>query len=70
MTKKVKTSSYSFDKFCLKLASKWNMGGFNYSLDSLRGDKENRSKDILGRVYEYFLGQFASAEDEALEEEP
>jgi type I restriction enzyme M protein len=26
------------------------------------GDKENRSKDILGRAYEYFLGQFASAE--------
>ncbi len=26
------------------------------------GDKENRSKDILGRVYEYFLGLFASAE--------
>ena len=26
------------------------------------GNKENRSKDILGRVYEYFLGQFASAE--------
>jgi type I restriction enzyme M protein len=26
------------------------------------GDPENRSKDILGRVYEYFLGQFASAE--------
>ncbi len=26
------------------------------------GDQENRSKDILGRVYEYFLGQFASAE--------
>lgn len=26
------------------------------------GDKANRSKDILGRVYEYFLGQFASAE--------
>ena len=25
-------------------------------------DAENRSKDILGRVYEYFLGQFASAE--------
>ncbi len=24
--------------------------------------KENQSKDILGRVYEYFLGQFASAE--------
>lgn len=26
------------------------------------GDAENRSKDILGRVYEYFLSQFASAE--------
>jgi len=26
------------------------------------GDAASRSKDILGRVYEYFLGQFASAE--------
>ncbi|MDP9227257.1 MAG: type I restriction-modification system subunit M, partial [Actinomycetota bacterium] len=26
------------------------------------GDAANRSKDIIGRVYEYFLGQFASAE--------
>jgi type I restriction enzyme M protein len=26
------------------------------------GDKENRAKDVLGRVYEYFLAQFASAE--------
>jgi type I restriction enzyme M protein len=26
------------------------------------GDKGSRSKDILGRVYEYFLGRFASAE--------
>ena len=26
------------------------------------GEKVNRSKDILGRVYEYFLSQFASAE--------
>lgn len=26
------------------------------------GDKESRSKDILGRVYEYFIGKFASAE--------
>ena len=26
------------------------------------GDAENRSKDIIGRVYEYFLGQFASVE--------
>ena len=26
------------------------------------GDKKSRSKDVLGRVYEYFLGRFASAE--------
>jgi type I restriction enzyme M protein len=26
------------------------------------GDKENRSRDILGRVYEYFLTKFAAAE--------
>ena len=26
------------------------------------GDRENKAKDILGRVYEYFLTQFASAE--------
>lgn len=26
------------------------------------GDKEHRSKDILGRVYEYFLSEFAAAE--------
>jgi type I restriction enzyme M protein len=26
------------------------------------GDSQSRSKDILGRVYEYFLGQFADAE--------
>lgn len=26
------------------------------------GDKESRSKDIIGRVYEYFLSRFASAE--------
>jgi type I restriction enzyme M protein len=26
------------------------------------GDQENRARDILGRVYEYFLTQFASAE--------
>jgi type I restriction enzyme M protein len=28
----------------------------------LFGPKEHRSKDILGRVYEYFLGKFAAAE--------
>lgn len=26
------------------------------------GDQSSRSQDILGRVYEYFLGRFASAE--------
>ena len=26
------------------------------------GDKDSRAKDVLGRVYEYFLSQFASAE--------
>lgn len=26
------------------------------------GEKEHHSKDMLGRVYEYFLSQFASAE--------
>lgn len=26
------------------------------------GDKESRKKDVLGKVYEYFLGQFASSE--------
>lgn len=26
------------------------------------GDRDSRAQDILGRVYEYFLGQFASAE--------
>lgn len=29
------------------------------------GDAESRSKDILGRVYEYFLGRFAAAEGKA-----
>jgi len=26
------------------------------------GDKDSRASDVLGRVYEYFLGKFASAE--------
>jgi len=29
------------------------------------GDRASRSKDVLGRVYEYFLGQFADAEGKA-----
>ncbi|MHC1719117.1 MAG: N-6 DNA methylase [Clostridiaceae bacterium] len=28
------------------------------------GSKESRAKDVLGRVYEYFLGQFGSSEGE------
>ena len=31
------------------------------------GDADARSKDVLGRVYEYFLSQFASAEGKAFE---
>jgi len=31
----------------------------------LFGPKDHRSKDILGRVYEYFLGRFAAAEGKA-----
>ncbi len=31
----------------------------------LFGAKDHRSKDILGQVYEYFLGKFASAEGKA-----
>ena len=26
------------------------------------GDSDSKAKDILGRVYEYFIGRFASAE--------
>jgi len=28
------------------------------------GDKESQAKDVLGRVYEYFLGKFGSSEGE------
>ena len=31
------------------------------------GDADARSKDVLGRVYEYFLSQFASAEGKTFE---
>ena len=30
--------------------------------DIALGDEESKSKDLLGRVYEYFLGEFANAE--------
>lgn len=35
---------------------------FEDDSDSDAAEKSHRSKDILGRVYEYFLGRFASAE--------
>jgi len=28
------------------------------------GSKDSRAQDVLGRVYEYFLGQFGSSEGE------
>jgi type I restriction enzyme M protein len=32
-------------------------------IDNLKiGDTENKSQDVLVRVYEYFLGKFADAE--------
>jgi len=42
---------------------KAKLGGLIDLIGSITfGSKEGKSKDILGRVYEYFLGQFASAE--------
>ncbi|MGI8955374.1 MAG: type I restriction-modification system subunit M, partial [Chthoniobacterales bacterium] len=49
-------------------ASSANLKGSGGALAPTSGDEgvtatnSHRSKDILGRVYEYFLGQFASAE--------
>jgi len=40
MTKTDKTPSV-FGQSWQKLASKWSMGGFNYSLDSPKNEKEN-----------------------------
>jgi len=42
---------------------KRNLGGVVNLIAGIGlGDAESRSKDIIGRVYEYFLSQFASAE--------
>ncbi|MFH0906150.1 MAG: class I SAM-dependent DNA methyltransferase [archaeon] len=42
---------------------KAKLGGLIDLIGSITfGSKESKSKDVLGRVYEYFLGQFASAE--------
>jgi type I restriction-modification system DNA methylase subunit len=34
------------------------------------GDEASRAKDVLGRIYEYFLSQFASAETQEDDGEP
>jgi type I restriction enzyme M protein len=36
--------------------------GFGESLDGENNTAKNHARDLLGQVYEYFLGQFASAE--------
>lgn len=42
---------------------KQNLGGVIDLVSTIGlGDKQSRSKDIIGRVYEYFLSEFASAE--------
>lgn len=42
---------------------KTRLGQLIDQISSIRvGDEESRSRDVLGRVYEYFLSQFASAE--------
>ena len=42
---------------------KTRLGGIIDLISNIRvGDQESRSKDVLGRVYEYFLSMFASAE--------
>jgi len=42
---------------------KTKLGGIIDLMSSIEmGDKESKSKDMLGRIYEYFLGRFAGAE--------
>lgn len=42
---------------------KTSLGGLMDLIGNIAlGDEQARSKDLLGRVYEYFLGEFASAE--------
>lgn len=42
---------------------KYRLGELIDIISKIRlGDDESRSKDVLGRVYEYFLGKFAAAE--------
>ncbi len=55
MTKRVKTPSV-FGQSRHKLASKWSMGGFNYSHDSHKNEEEN-SKSMTKHLA--FLPAFA-----------
>ena len=42
---------------------KQRLGQLIYMVSNIKvGDEDARSKDVIGRVYEYFLSQFASAE--------
>ena len=45
------------------VVDKTRLGSLIDLISNIRiGDKESRAKDVIGRVYEYFLSQFASAE--------
>ena len=44
------------------LVSKIGFGESDKAEDSAKGRAKNHARDLLGQVYEYFLGQFASAE--------
>ena len=50
----------------ITLGPSWTSCALDSSIDLVSnitvGDAEARSKDVLGRVYEYFLSQFASTE--------
>lgn len=46
------------------VVDKTRLGSLIDLISNIRiGDKESRAKDVIGRVYEYFLSQFASAEE-------
>ena len=50
-------------EFARPALDNWRLGQTIDLISNIRvGDQEARSKDVLGRVYEYFLSQFASAE--------
>jgi type I restriction enzyme M protein len=63
MAKSSNGRTESFEKTLFKAADKLrkNIDAAEYKHIAL-GDEAAKSKDILGRVYEYFLGEFALAE--------